>query len=340
MQFLFRSLILLLPVVRCKVPHGVLSVVFLSPILLLLSPCYARHESDGEFDGQPDVFFLGVPKAGSSSLHKAWIQHSHLCSGKEKELYMFGDGHYYPYKNENVLHYYLGNWEACRQGSLTADFTPWNMDTPNILLNIKRFYSPASLAKKRFIIILREPVDRLISYRNYELRNECPSKNACLGCSISSFHKYFFGTVAPMNYCAEYYIDNGVYLSKIKLLLEFIPRKHVLILNMHTLIANYTSVTHSIATFLNVGTDNVLTALPHDDHGVHGAKFPGKVSSILCSDYHHLLHHYKTLNEGLLEFINDGSLGRPVMEPDFPPFIDKWASRCITDPAMMEKHGA
>jgi Sulfotransferase family len=111
--------------------------------------------------GPPDIFFLGVPKAGTTSLHKYLTSLPQFCGGKQKEYHYFTFHH----RSKESLDSYIDNYSVCKPHQLTIDGSPSTSSKGmNPIGHIYHSYSTDSLARKKYILILREPIDRMLSW--------------------------------------------------------------------------------------------------------------------------------------------------------------------------------
>jgi len=118
----------------------------------------------------PDFLIIGFPKCGTTSLYEYLLQHPdiHPPIGKEIDyfdrLYSRGRNWYkvrFPTVfKKNIFTKVLG------RDFLTGEATPRYMIHPHALNRIKKI-----LPKAKFIILLRNPIDRAFSHYNMNFRN-------------------------------------------------------------------------------------------------------------------------------------------------------------------------
>ena len=110
----------------------------------------------------PDVVIAGVNKAGTTSLYSYLTGHPNVCGSSVKETCFFLPIRYG--REPESLDTYRGYFAACRPGQLAVEATPGY------------FYGGAALARAidrsvpgvRVVIVLREPVARLISFFRFQ----------------------------------------------------------------------------------------------------------------------------------------------------------------------------
>jgi hypothetical protein len=142
---------------------------------------YKLSDYNSSFDGSPDVFIIGAQKGGTTALAEILV-HLKVCALTQPYLkepqffsYGFNDQAFNEYITGIVvpLCYLLSinhfnqctilgfnNEKAKNPLQLTVDASPNYFGEYDSLVNIQKLYSPASIAKKKFILILREPVSR------------------------------------------------------------------------------------------------------------------------------------------------------------------------------------
>jgi hypothetical protein len=106
----------------------------------------------------PDIFLLGVPKASTTSLHHLLVSHPEICDIKNKEIGFFIHHH-----DRNAIQYfdkYAELFSKCGANMRTIDSTPGYFALREAPAVMNTIYSGESLYKKKFIVILREPVER------------------------------------------------------------------------------------------------------------------------------------------------------------------------------------
>lgn len=106
---------------------------------------------------RPNLFIVGAPKCGTSSLHYYLQQHPRVFMSNRKELYFFcRDLLSYPPSTSEAE--YLKHFETVRNYQWVGESTPWYLFSRMAPLEIRKV-APQS----RIIILLRNPVDFLYS---------------------------------------------------------------------------------------------------------------------------------------------------------------------------------
>jgi hypothetical protein len=148
--------------------YPIWSICIYFPVLLLFVGGVEPLSKRKRF---PDFYIIGAPKCATTSLHDLWAQHRQVCRGGLKEVHFF----------DNTLHYQevgaTSTWKHfysrhCDDATIYFDSTPdyfANYDAP---ARMNETFTEEDKKKKRFIIILREPVGRSFSWYNH-LLNHC-----------------------------------------------------------------------------------------------------------------------------------------------------------------------
>jgi hypothetical protein len=118
-------------------------------------------------------FIAGQPKAGTSSLHKWLLQHPDICGSSIKETRFFLDDSYplerpYVFDGSNLERYL--RFFASPDSNVLMDATPDYLYSENALAAAK------VLPNARAVIILRDPVERMISaFRFFKQSGRVPA---------------------------------------------------------------------------------------------------------------------------------------------------------------------
>ncbi len=181
--------------------------LFLSLCLLLVS-----HDLRADL---PDFLILGVTKCGTTSLFDYLTQHENIVRGADKELHYFDSGvHGLPEgKNDR---WYVDQFPSRACGKTPCYFWKKKCDRRIYSTFCEGIYSNSKTKKVRFIVILRDPVARMISAyamlcrRGKELNTfEDAIK------SREMYERYFFA---------------GMYIEHVRKWLALFPREQFLFL--------------------------------------------------------------------------------------------------------------
>ena len=92
-------------------------------------------------------------------------KHPEICSEGKKEKHFFDSN---TYETADGYKGYLFEFQKCTGAQFTLDSTPAYIRNLYVPPRIKESYTPDNLKKKKFMLILREPVAR--HYSEYQMR--------------------------------------------------------------------------------------------------------------------------------------------------------------------------
>jgi len=299
----------------------------------------------------PDIFLIGAGKCGSTSLHDLIVQHSQICPSKVKEFHYFSGNEYTP-KRKEWYEKQFTNRSNCAVGSYTIDGTPRYIRSTIAPQRIKEAYNEKELSKKKFILVLREPVSREFSWYRHRMRSCIPamkkgiqrSKPAIV--ATNRTHVYTYDQICKDESCRalgckkmpatlgllqypqkhlytfDQYIQHtpsvltdSAYAHQIRHWLKYIPRKQLFIINTETLQQNTTDTMHRLSIFLQFQSDwGKNVTLPHKNENRIEA-------NLSCTSYDRLYLHYAPLNKALYRLLNSAG-DKPHSEPPFPKFTN------------------
>ncbi len=217
----------------------------------------------------PDFFLIGAPKAGTSALHAALVQHPDLFLSRVKEpkYYMCGDSPPPAYRGPGDAHStqewvwqrerYLGLFDEAPDSMLCGEATPfylYNRDARRRLA----VDNPAA----KLIAVLRDPVDR--AYSNWmHLWMDGLEPCGDLVEAVRREQQRIDAGWAPF----WHYRSLGMYGRQVADLLDHFPQEQVLLLRYADLVADPRSTLATVTAFLGVGTA-VVPEVPRDNSRV------------------------------------------------------------------------
>lgn len=190
----------------------------------------------------PNFFILGATKSGTTSLHYYLQQHSELFLTKQKEPHFFdSDNLFYRGFDWYLNEYYKGaeNYE------LRGEATPSYFHLPDIV--IPRMKEVFSNFEQKFIIILRNPVDRCWSHYLHRIRKGTEKED--LHVALEMEEKRLKKDPAGWH---GYYND-GLYCKLITKWIRQFPKENFLIL-LYEELKDIDTALNKIFSFLNVST--------------------------------------------------------------------------------------
>ena len=310
-------------------------ILLLLGALLRISQAVLRISGyQSSFDGDPDVFLIGVQKGGTSSLTQLLVDDLKLfvttCPDSEAHFFSlkFHDQEFYRYIEGFKSHRRMVGDRPSFDGSTTY------FPSAEAFHRMKALFSPDSLRKKKFILSLREPISRDFSWFNH-IYGECKRQNIgyCPHPGGYYFHDTFHDYVQRTFTSAQ--SPYGFYLQHLKDILAVIPRNQLFIYSFEMMTGEKgDDVLRRLLYFLGYSPDILKeNRLPHENpRSKHydGLVEKESVHKVLCSDIRFLNQTYAAANEGLVDFINSHP-DRPVSEPPFPEFAERFSERCIDD---------
>lgn len=252
----------------------------------------------------PDLFIIGAMKSGTTTLNKLLTDNPLICGEGEKEKHFF-DKSTYISEYQKAHDKYEAEFQDCKKNQLTIDASPDYINTEVVPERIYESYPPAAFDKKRFILILREPIARHFSEYQMRLRVCIDNQPSAEEEKPKSKSKMSAKDLEEAEYRAERLVRNckqiaynfypGVPLSSLKLMtffeyihspwgkkevsrghfkqhianwLKFMRRDQMYIVNFSTLIKNTTAVYDGILGFIG------LTPPSRTAPGAHPVRLP------------------------------------------------------------------
>lgn len=288
----------------------------------------------------PDVFVIGAMKCATTSFQKLLTENNAICEYGEKEKHFFNSAEYKHNYKQHVGNYY-NEYKGCKAGQLRVDNTPGYAVNGETIGRVKESYELEELAKKKFIILLREPVARHYSEYQMAIRLCLDTENDLAKTKFTEWRTERHDTACrsvsfdydpkkplkipqhPMTVAewsksevGEEELRRGHYKDSLTRWLEVIRRDQLMVINFQALIHNTTDVMVRVAGFLGVKKPwSVPSVLPH-------GRAPAASNKLDCKSAKFLKSHFDEENGDLVEFINSGSGVRSPYEADFEPFED------------------
>jgi hypothetical protein len=221
-----------------------------------------QKNKDVDLVKKVNFVLAGTQKGGTTALYSYLKQHNNIQMASVKEVHFFDNeanfkdtidySKYHLYFNENEKKEILG--EA------TPIYMYWNQSVERIFNYNKEI---------KFIIILRNPIDRAYSHWNMER-----DRNA----DTMSFHyaihneKKRCEETLPFQHRVYSYIDRGFYTKQLKKIWEFFPKKQVLILKNTDLQDRPNETLLKVTNFLNIENFNIV-----EKRNIHSRNYISKM---------------------------------------------------------------
>ncbi|MDG4946645.1 sulfotransferase domain-containing protein [Weeksellaceae bacterium KMM 9713] len=190
----------------------------------------------------PDFMIIGAAKSGTTSLFHYLAQHPEILAAKQKEPAYF-DWHY-----NKGLKWYLSQFplKKKKKSKLTFEATPSYLLKEEIPLKINKLYP-----KMKFIIILRNPIERAYSQWNFfHNSNFVQGKEMYDSRSFENAIKSELKGL-PLPFYWQY-LKTGLYAEQIKRWYKLFSPSSFLILNFEELKDNPKNLLQQCTQFLNV----------------------------------------------------------------------------------------
>lgn len=207
----------------------------------------------------PDFFILGEQKCGTTSLYANLCQHPQIVPPKRKETFFFTRN----FARNN--RWYRKNFTQKKRKKLIFEASTDYFCDDLALYRIKELYP-----ESKFIIILRNPVDRALSHFYHEKRSGSECKDSFESAIFVNAHQMgvesFFDFNVHLNfnefdsYCGDKlingsggsYLSRGMYVKNLKKWFSLFKREQFLILFFEDYITNSQITLNCIYEFLNI----------------------------------------------------------------------------------------
>jgi hypothetical protein len=222
-----------------------------------------------------DFFLIGAPKAGTSALYAALVQHPELFMSriKEPKYYMCGDSPPPAYKGPGDAHSsrewvwqrdrYLALFDEAPEGMLCGEATPFYLYNRDARRRLAVDNPSAKL-----IAILRDPVDR--AYSNWmHLWMDGLEPCGDLIEAVQREQQRIDAGWAPF----WHYRSLGMYGRQVSDLLDHFPREQLLLLRYADLVADPRATLAVVTAFLGV-TEADVREVPRDNSRVFVSQGP------------------------------------------------------------------
>lgn len=194
---------------------------------------------------KPNLFIAGFPKSGTSSLHNMLIKHEDIMQGIQKEPHTYSSSQRFECRFEFFDTFYRN----CDTRYILDSSTTYLLSK----VAIKRIVSDTPNAK--FIIIGRDPVDRIISHFNWLSR---------LGLVNKPFIDEFLNDLKKeFNFNNQYngnfknYLEASLYGEQLDFMLKHILRENLLFLEYETLFIDWENEKKKISDFLSIDLSSI-----------------------------------------------------------------------------------
>ena len=206
----------------------------------------------------PDFYLIGAQKCGTSALYDYLVQHPciHPCTTKEPRFF---DKYYNRglnwYKSCFPLIFYKQiETKLFHRKFLTGEATERYFEHPHVPQRIKQI-----TPKSKFIILLRNPIDRAYSHYNmrYESKKEVLSFEDAINREKERTKGEFERMLKDENYYSKdyfhySYLDRGIYVTKLKSWMNIFPKEQFLILQSEEFFKEPGKIYNQVLKFLKL----------------------------------------------------------------------------------------
>lgn len=195
----------------------------------------------------------GVQKGGTTALATSLSRHPAIAMPRGKELHVFDaidfDEQWDSAQVDARIAPGFGPGPGSGAGRLHGDATPLSLYHPEVVQRIAR-YNPSM----RWIVLLRDPVERAISHYHMELRRGVERRG--LFAAILAEPARLRGTLSDFAPDAAWrwasYVDRGRYARQLDALFSLFPRSQVLLLRSADLLADPVATLGRVTDFLGL----------------------------------------------------------------------------------------
>ena len=250
---------------------------------------------------KPDFYIIGFAKCGTTSLFEYLISHPNIHPPKGKEidffdrLYSRGINWYkvgFPFTIQKFIEKVF-----FRKKFLTGEATPRYIEHPHAINRIKQ-----TTPNAKFIILLRNPIDRAFSQHHMNVKNDYEINN--FNDALKEEPRRISNRIEKMtndityyswNYDLYAYLEHGLYVDKIKRWMEVFPKEQFLIIQSEEFLRNTSKTYNDVLEFLGLPNWE-----PKEFVLYKKRPYKEKISSNLRNE---LVNYFKPHNQRLYDFL-------------------------------------
>jgi hypothetical protein len=228
-------------------------------------PGRRRSQVAGESAGRlPDFVIIGAMRAGSTTLARTIGMHPMVHMPAKKEL------HFFDWNWDRGIEWYRAHFRDAKSGELTGEATPIYVVYREAMERMA-----ATIPHARFLIVLRNPVDRAYSHYWY---------NRMLDFERLPFDEALATEASRPSRVTDKrtfdYVARGRYLAQLRRVTELFPRESLHVVILEELNRDPISSYRAVFEFLHVDDSFVPPALgvSLNSHAVYRSRLIAKVS--------------------------------------------------------------
>ena len=248
----------------------------------------------------PDFYIIGTQKGGTSSLYDYLTTHPSIepCYTKEPSYFdrYFERGlHWYKVNFPFKIHKFIAT-NILKNKFITGEASVRYLDHPFAPQRIKEITPNA-----KFIILLRNPIDRAFSQHNMNVKNDYEINN--FSDALKEEPRRIANRIEKMSNDVSYYswnfdlyayLEHGIYVDKIKRWMEVFPKEQFLIIQSEEFFKNPSKIYNDVLEFLG---------LPSYDLKEYDAIRKQQKSILEKHTREKLQHYFKPHNDKLYELL-------------------------------------
>lgn len=206
----------------------------------------------------PDFLIIGAQKCGTTSLYHYLVEHPYVMSASRKQMHFFDNNFnkgitwYRTHFPSYFYKYYFR--QTHKKDFITGEATPYYIFHPLAARRVAQYMPHA-----KFVLIIRNPVDRTYSHYNHEMRKgtEKLSFTEALEIEPERLKGEKEKMLADESYYSfslqhHSYIARSLYADQMEEWLKYFPLKQFLILRSEDFYKDPTAVLREILEFLKV----------------------------------------------------------------------------------------
>lgn len=206
----------------------------------------------------PHFLVVGVQKGGTTTLHSLLKLHPEIFLPDKKEL------HFFSLNYDKGLPWYSSHFSEAYSHQIAGEVTPYYLFHPYVAERILK-----DLGQIKVIVLLRDPVARLVSHYKHSVRLGFEELGLCEAIKKEPERlKDAFQSLEPINgrhknHQELSYVSRSLYRSQIDRYWTLMRKENVLVLPSETFFQNPWSILQRIYNFLELPippapTDNLL----------------------------------------------------------------------------------
>ena len=199
-----------------------------------------------------NLFCIGCPKSGTTTLFKILCQHSQIHTPKFKEPFFFNNSNY-----QNGIDWYANTYyDDIKNEKWILDFTPSYLYSDEALLRINEYSKGKDL---KFIVMLRNPVERAYSHYLHTLRDglEDLDFNDAIQAESERLLNYENNLLSQLKYS---YMYQSLYHKHLSKYFEFFGRNNFFVINYDSQLldkSEFKLMISDLQNFLDIKIENL-----------------------------------------------------------------------------------